>query len=87
MFGSAVTIFALLCVLLARKVSAIDKTVNPNLVAKLKAAASQLDRLNLLPDNSDWLFDYNAQATYTFSPGSVVNANVRASPCQIPQRY
>lgn len=52
------------------------KTVNPELVAKLKTAATQLDRLNLLPDNSDWVFDFNAQPDYTFNPGSVVNANV-----------
>lgn len=37
---------------------AIDKTRDPELVAKLKAAATQLDRRTLLPNNSDWLFDF-----------------------------
>lgn len=76
MFGSAVTALTLLFLLLSSKVSATDKTVNPDLVAKLKTAATQLDRLKLLPENSDWIFDYNAQPGSTFSPGSVVNANV-----------
>lgn len=73
-----------LSVLLSSRVSATDETVNPDLVAKLKTAATQLDRLNLLPDDSDWLFDFNAQPGYTFSPGSVVNANVSASSYQDP---
>lgn len=84
MLPSTGTTFSLLLILVSSKVSAADKTVDPDLVAKLKTAATQLDRLNLLPDDSDWLFDYNAQAGYTFSPGSVVNANVSAASCQAP---
>ena len=76
MFTSAVTTLTFLSTLFLSRVSAIDQTVHPDLVAKLKTAATQLDRLNLLPDNSDWLFDFNAQKSYTFNPGSVVNANV-----------
>jgi len=76
MFGPAVTVVMLLFGVLSTRVSAIDQTVDPELVAKLKTAATQLDRLNLLPDNSDWLFDFNAQPNYTYSPGSFVNANV-----------
>ncbi|KAI9870606.1 MAG: hypothetical protein M1830_004051, partial [Pleopsidium flavum] len=75
MFAPVVTSLTLLIGLLSTRVSALDQTGNPELVAKLKTAATQLDRLNLLPDNSDWLFDFNAQPSYTFSPGSVVNAN------------
>lgn len=75
MFRSVVLTLTVLSALLSGRVLA-DKTVNPDLVAKLKTAATQLDRLNLLPENSDWLFDFNAQPGYTLSPGSVVNANV-----------
>ncbi len=70
---SAVT---LLFGLIIGQVLAKSRTVNPDLVAKLKMAATQLDRMDLLPNDLDWLFDFNAQHDYTFSPGSVVNANV-----------
>ena len=40
---------------------AVDATRNPELVAKLKAAATQLDRLALLPHDTDWLFDFNVR--------------------------
>lgn len=56
---------------------------NPQLVAQLKAAATNLDRLALLPNDSDWLFDFNAQEIFTFSPGSVVNANAATFPAVI----
>jgi hypothetical protein len=49
---------------------------NPQLVAQLKAAGTQLDRLKLLPnDKTDWTFDFTAQDGYTFEPASVINAN------------
>ncbi|KZF20129.1 spherulin-1A [Xylona heveae TC161] len=64
-------------------VRAVDKTIDPALVAQLKTAATQLDRLNLLPENSDWLFDYSAQPSFTFSPGSVVNANAATFPAAV----
>ena len=56
---------------------------NPALVGQLKTAATQLDRLNLLPEDSDWLFDFTAQPKYTFSPGSVVNANAATFPATV----
>ncbi|KAA6413044.1 MAG: spherulin-1A [Lasallia pustulata] len=71
------------CGLLTAQVFAVDKTRDPELVAQLKAAATNLDRLALLPDNSDWLFDFTAQNMYTFSPGSVVNANAATFPAVI----
>lgn len=37
---------------------AIDMTRYPELVAKLKTAATQLDRDALLPNDSDWLYDF-----------------------------
>lgn len=59
---------------------AVDKTANPDLVAKLKTAATQLDRLALLPDDSDWVYDFTKKPFYTFSPGGVINANAATFP-------
>jgi hypothetical protein len=64
-------------------VTAVDKTVNPPLDASLKIAATQLDRLALLSSNSDWLFDFRAQPSYTYYPGSVVNANAATFPAAV----
>lgn len=66
--------------LLTAAANAVDTTVDPQLVASLKGSATQLDRLKLLASDSDWLFDFNAQKGYTYSPGSVVNANAAAFP-------
>lgn len=54
---------------------AIDTDTDPDLVAKLRMANTNLDRMKLLPDDSDWFFDFTKQDKYTFSPGGVVNAN------------
>ncbi|KKY26287.1 putative spherulin-1A [Phaeomoniella chlamydospora] len=62
---------------------AVDVDVNPDLVAKLKMANTALDRLKLLPKDSDWLFDFTTQAKYTFSPGGVVNANAATFPATV----
>lgn len=64
-------------------VHATDKTANPSLDASLKTAATQLGRLALLPSDSDWLFDFRAQPSYTYSPGSVVNANAATFPAAV----
>jgi len=61
-------------------VLAVDKTVNPSLDQKLFEAPTNLDRINLLPDNADWIFDFTAQPYYTFSPGGVINANAATFP-------
>ncbi|KAH7323450.1 RmlC-like cupin domain-containing protein [Rhexocercosporidium sp. MPI-PUGE-AT-0058] len=66
--------------LLTTAANAVDTTVNPQLVASLKGSATQLDRLKLLSSDSDWLFDFKAQESYTYTPGSVVNANVATFP-------
>jgi hypothetical protein len=56
-------------------------TKNPQLVAQLKAAGTQADRLELLPnDETDWTFDFAAQEGYTFEPASVINANIASWP-------
>ncbi|KAL2063184.1 hypothetical protein VTL71DRAFT_6256 [Oculimacula yallundae] len=66
--------------LLTATATAIDATSNPQLIASLKGSATQLDRLKLLSSDSDWLFDFKAQENYTYSPGSVVNANAATFP-------
>lgn len=58
-------------------------TTNPELVAKLRMAATMKDRAALLPNNDDWRFDFHAQPSYTYSPGSVVTANVASFPAAV----
>ena len=62
--------------LLATLTQAVDKTVNPELVAKLKSATTALDRQDLLPKDSDWTFDFYAQKKYTYSPGSAFSLSL-----------
>lgn len=81
MYLNTIASLALLFSVLPNQVFTTDTTRDPGLVAKLKTAATQLDRLNLLSKDSDWLYDFTAQKEYTYSPGSVVNANVS---CTIP---
>ena len=52
----------LLAAVMPRAVLAVDATRDPALVAQLRAAATQLDRLNLLPEDSDWTFDFNVRS-------------------------
>ena len=73
--------YALLAITLALSASAVDVTLNPDLIAKLITANSQLDRLALLPDDAkDWHFDFTAQKNYIFAPGGVVNMNAATFP-------
>lgn len=64
---------------------AIDNDVNPDLVQKLRMANTNLDRMKLLPDDSDWFFDFTKQDKYTFSPGGVINANAATFPATVGQ--
>ncbi|OQV11163.1 hypothetical protein CLAIMM_15043 [Cladophialophora immunda] len=59
---------------------AVDTDKNPDLVAKLRVANTNLDRMKLLPNDTDWFFDFTKQDKYTFSPGGVVNANAATFP-------
>ncbi len=77
-FGMTWLLFAIAALLSATEA---DATKNPQLVAQLKAASTQLDRLKLLPDDvKDWTFDFSVQDGYTFAPASVVNANTASWP-------
>jgi hypothetical protein len=69
--------------LFSATVLAVDQTANPSLVGKLKVSATQLDRLNLLSSDSQWIFDFTAQPGYTYNPGSVVNANAATFPASV----
>lgn len=72
---------SLLLALLWLKVSAVDITKDPDRIAKLTTAATQLDRLALLPSNADWTFDFNLQkSTYNWAPGGVTNMNAATFP-------
>jgi len=53
--------------------AANSTTRDPGLVAQLKAAATQADRLALLPDDSDWKFDFNVRSSGKSLPNILVN--------------
>ncbi|KAK5311899.1 hypothetical protein LTR93_011539 [Exophiala xenobiotica] len=53
---------------LASLALAVDNDKDPGLVAKLRLAYTNLDRLKLLPKDEDWVFDFTKQDKYTFSP-------------------
>jgi len=62
-------------------VTAVDKTRSPSKIAALNDAATQLDRLSILSEDSDWNFDFTAQQPfYNFAPGGVVNMNAATFP-------
>jgi hypothetical protein len=63
----------LVCAVIASVAIAIDVDANPSLVAKLRMANTNLDRMKLLPKDSDWLFDFTKQEKYTFAPGGEQN--------------
>jgi len=66
---------------LTKHAVAVDKTRDPALDASLGSAATQLDRLALLPSDDDWLFDFTVQEpSYNFAPGGVVNMNAATFP-------
>lgn len=62
---------------------AADNKPDADLVAKLRMANTNLDRMALLPKDSDWFFDFTKSEKYTFSPGGVINANAASFPATI----
>ena len=70
MFANFILTIHLLVTLLAPVIAGVDITQNLALVAGLKAAATNLDRMALLSKDSDYLFDFYAQPKYTYNPGS-----------------
>ena len=78
---SKIAIAGVLLVGSIQHVAAVDKTRDPAMIAHLATAATQLDRLNLLSSDKDWLFDFTIQQpNYNFAPGGVVNMNAATFP-------
>lgn len=74
-----------ICAIIGSVALAVDVDSNPDLVAKLRMANTNLDRMNLLPKDSDWFFDFTKQEKYTFAPGGVINANAATFPATVGQ--
>ena len=65
-----------LVALLVTQVAAVDQTVNPQLDDEIKLAPTNYDKVNkLLPNDSDWTYDFTTNKFYTFSQAS------RIQPC------
>lgn len=65
-------------------VHAVDPVREPSLDMILETAPTALDRSKKLGNASaTWIFDYTSQSTYSFEPGSVVNANAATFPASI----
>ena len=84
-FAMVFGFLSLLVLAIVATVYAVDKDTNTDLVAKLRMANTNLDRLALLPKDEDWLFDFTKDDKYTFSPGGVVNANAATFPATVGQ--
>lgn len=81
MFRETAVAVSLMLAAFTQHAVAVDKTRDPDKIAKLATAASQLDRQALLPTDSDWFFDFNIQQpNYNFAPGGVVNMNAATFP-------
>lgn len=78
LISACVGLTSAVCLILAPAIRA-DKTVNPDLVANLKMAATMQDRLNLLSDE-DLLYNFSTNPMYSWKPGSVCNANAATWP-------
>jgi oxalate decarboxylase/phosphoglucose isomerase-like protein (cupin superfamily) len=65
---------------LATTCRAMDIAKNPEIVARLKTANTYLDRMNLFPNNADWVYDFAKNPLYSWNPGSVCNANTATFP-------
>lgn len=79
MFFSACVGVASTIVLFVSPAFAADKTIDPQLVAKLITAATMRDRLDLLSDDQ-LLYNFSANPMYSWKPGSVCNANAATWP-------
>ena len=61
----------------------VDTIVDPKLNIELQEAPTALDRMSVLPDSSEWVFDFWKHSYYTDSPGGVVNANAATFPATV----
>lgn len=72
----------LLC-LFAAFINATDDILHPDLVRSLRTSPTELDKLNILPDDEDWTFNYFTHEFHTNNPGGVVNANAATFPATV----
>lgn len=56
------------------------KSLNPNLNAMLKMAATNVDRHALLPKDSDWYYDFFNSTNYDNPIGAVITADAATFP-------
>ncbi len=71
--------------LLARPAVGVDPTRDPATVAKLKLAATNLDRMNILSSDADWQYDFSTNQFFTYAPGGVANADAATFPATVGQ--
>ncbi|KPI44539.1 Spherulin-1A [Cyphellophora attinorum] len=85
---TAAMVFAFLSLVVLATVAlvkAVDKDVDQDLVAKLRMANTNLDRMALLPNDDDWVYDFTKSDKYTYAPGGVINANAATFPATVGQ--
>ncbi|KAI0021721.1 spherulin-1A [Xylariomycetidae sp. FL0641] len=64
------------------RVAAQNETLDPSKDTSLMVQATVLDKLRLM-DTMDWIFDFFAQDSYTYTPGAVINADAATFPATI----
>ena len=70
-----------LVALLVAQVAAVDQTVNPQLDDEIILSPTNYDKITkLLPNNTDWIYDFTTNKFYNFAPGGVSNANAATFP-------
>ncbi|KAF1848344.1 RmlC-like cupin [Cucurbitaria berberidis CBS 394.84] len=57
-----------------------SRTVNPDLNARLKLAATNFDRQALLTKDSDWWYDFDNHPNYNSAVGAVITADAASFP-------
>jgi oxalate decarboxylase/phosphoglucose isomerase-like protein (cupin superfamily) len=57
-----------------------SRTVNPDLNARLKSAATNYDRNALLTQDSDWYYDFDLHPNYNSPTGAVIIADAASFP-------
>lgn len=57
-----------------------SRTVDPDLNARLKTAATNFDRLALLTEDSDWWYDFSSNPNFNSAVGAVITADAATFP-------
>lgn len=57
-----------------------SRTVNPQLNAQLKSAATNFDRHVILNKDSDWYYDFDQHPNYNSATGAVITADAASFP-------